>query len=105
MATLPGAALAQEEPTTPEGTTWHLTAYAADEVAEIVPWVVDATLLLEGGTTSGSGGCNSFSGSYTIDGEALKSARGRRSGPRPASSTAMARATSASSRARPAATS
>ena len=71
MATLPGAALAQEEPTTPEGTTWHLTAYAADEVAEIVPWVVDATLLLEGGTASGSGGCDSFSGSYTIDGEAL----------------------------------
>lgn len=71
MVTLPGATLAQEEPTTPEGTTWHLTAYAADGVAETVPWVVDATLLLEGGNASGSGGCNTFSGSYTLGGEAL----------------------------------
>ena len=41
-ATLPGAMLAQEEPTTPEGMTWHLTAYTAGGVAETVPWVVDA---------------------------------------------------------------
>jgi heat shock protein HslJ len=65
----PAATVAQSE--SPEGTTWHLAGYTLDDVVESVPWLVDATLLLESGTASGSGGCNSFSGSYTLDGDQL----------------------------------
>jgi heat shock protein HslJ len=70
VAVLPGAALAQEEATSPEGTTWQLTAYAGDGMAS-VPFVVQATLLLEDGTATGSGGCNDFTGTYAIEGDRL----------------------------------
>ena len=30
VATLPGAAMAQDDEVTPEGTTWHLASYAVD---------------------------------------------------------------------------
>ncbi|MEX1336357.1 MAG: META domain-containing protein [Candidatus Limnocylindrales bacterium] len=66
---MPAAAVAQEE-TTPEGRTWQLTAYADDATAS-VPFYIQATLLLEDGTASGSTGCNSFSGTYAIDGSEL----------------------------------
>ena len=70
VATLPAAALAQDQPLTPEGTTWHLAAYADDAMAA-VPFPVQATLQLDDGTATGSTGCNTFNGSYTLEGERL----------------------------------
>lgn len=69
-ATAP-AVLAQDQPPTPEGMTWHLTTYASEGALAAVPWTVEATLLLEDGTASGSSGCNPFSGGYTLEGEGL----------------------------------
>jgi heat shock protein HslJ len=68
-----GAGLAQEEPTTPEGVEWTLVSYATPGTTEpqAVPLTVEATLLLEAGVASGSGGCNSFSGSYQLEGTSL----------------------------------
>lgn len=68
--TLAGAATAQDEPVTPEGTTWQLTAYADDATAS-VPFYVQATLLLQDGSATGSSGCNTFQGAYRIDGDML----------------------------------
>lgn len=50
-----------------EGPLWLLTD--AGEGADA--GAADSTLKLEGGNTSGNSGCNSFSGSYTIDGDSL----------------------------------
>jgi len=70
---LPGAALAQDDPISPEGPQWSLTGYYDDEAAEMVavPFPVEATLQLQDGTASGFAGCNQFSGDYQIDGSAL----------------------------------
>ena len=65
----PGAA--QEAATSPEGIDWKLTSYAANGVDTPVPFGITATLLLEGGLASGSGGCNTFSGTYALDGTTL----------------------------------
>lgn len=70
IVTLPGAVLAQDGSATPEGTTWHLTAYAGDGMAS-VPFFVQATLELQDGTASGRTGCNDYSGSYELDGASL----------------------------------
>ncbi len=67
---IPAATAAQDETVTPEGTTWHLTAYAGDGMAS-VPFYAKATLLLESGTATGSTGCNTFTGTYAIDGQSL----------------------------------
>ena len=72
---LPGSALAQSEvPDTPEGPEWVLTSYYLEEAAELapVPFPVEPTLLLQEGVASGLAGCNQFSGSYEIDGGALR---------------------------------
>jgi heat shock protein HslJ len=69
-ATLSGPTLAQDEPVTPEGTTWQLTAYADDAMTS-VPFYVQATLLLQDGSATGSSGCNTFDGAYRIDGQSL----------------------------------
>lgn len=55
-----------------EGITWLLSDYlvGGDAVAS-VPVGVLATLLLEGGIAGGSGGCNTFSAEYTLDGSSL----------------------------------
>lgn len=66
---IPTAAAAQDE-TTPEGRTWQLTAYAGDGMAA-VPFYVQATLTLQDGTASGSTGCNTFNGTYELDGSSL----------------------------------
>lgn len=74
VATIPAAATAQDEaPTTPEGIDWALTAYFDDGTAEMVslPFGLEATLRLQDGIASGSGGCNQFSGTYEIDGTSL----------------------------------
>ncbi len=68
---LPAAAAAQTEDASPEGIEWHLGGYAVDGEVGIVPWYIDATLLLEDGTASGSTGCNRFSGGYTLEGQSL----------------------------------
>lgn len=62
---------AQSDPITPESQDWSLTSHqVADELVR-VSIGVEATLLLEDGTASGSGGCNTFSGSYLLDGVSL----------------------------------
>jgi heat shock protein HslJ len=66
---VPGAA--QEVATSPEGIDWKLTSYATDGVDTPVPFGITATLLLDGGLASGSGGCNTFSGTYALDGTTL----------------------------------
>lgn len=73
VATLPAMAAAQEEPTSLETIDWTLTRYLEPDSSELatVPFGVDATLMLDAGMASGSGGCNTFSGSYTIDAAAL----------------------------------
>jgi hypothetical protein len=37
-----------------------------------VPWYIDATLRLEDGIATGTGGCNTFSGSYTLEDDELR---------------------------------
>jgi len=71
VVTIPSTVLAQEEPASPEGSRWDLTAYAVDGELMPVPWTVDATLQLDTGVASGDGGCNSFSGTYVLEGDSL----------------------------------
>ncbi len=49
-----------------EGTEWTLTSGVDDVPDDAVP-----TLMLDEGVASGSGGCNSFSGGYEVDGDSL----------------------------------
>jgi heat shock protein HslJ len=62
---------AQDENSSPEGVTWRLTGYQVDETVAPVPLGIDATLLLQDGQASGSGGCNTFNGTYGLDGTSL----------------------------------
>ncbi len=71
VVTIPSAALAQDEPDSPEGSRWDLTAYAADGELVPVPWTVDAMLQFDTGVASGDGGCNSLTGTYALEGESL----------------------------------
>lgn len=70
-ALIPVAALGQDGAETPEGVEWSLSQYVSEGVLVDVPDDVAATLLLEDGAASGSAGCNSFNGSYTIDGSTI----------------------------------
>jgi heat shock protein HslJ len=54
-----------------EGTTWALQQLAVETSLTDVPSDVAATLFLQDGRASGGAGCNTFSGDYTIDGDAL----------------------------------
>jgi len=67
-AALPGSAMAQDAATTPEGEEWILIEYTSDGSLTAVPSGVEPTLLLEEGQATGSGGCNSFFGTYALDG-------------------------------------
>ena len=67
----PAMASAQDTILSPEGTTWKLTSYAPDGDIIPVPFGVSATLLLLAGQASGSGGCNTFSGTYQLAGPSL----------------------------------
>jgi heat shock protein HslJ len=69
--TIPSTALAQGEPVGPEGSRWDLTAYASDGELVPVPWTVEAMLTLDIGVASGNDGCNSFTGTYVLEGESL----------------------------------
>lgn len=72
VSALPAATLAQDEivdefDVSPEGVVWTLTATGETPV----PAGVEASLFMEGGEANGSTGCNSFSGTYTLDGDSL----------------------------------
>lgn len=54
-----------------EGPTWTLVSYAADGDQLPVPDGVEATATFADGTVQGSSGCNSFNGSYELDGDGL----------------------------------
>lgn len=60
VITIPVPGAAQDEVPGPGGERWDLTAYDADGQLAAVPWNIDATLLLEDGTASGSAGCNRY---------------------------------------------
>lgn len=56
-----------------EGTPWQLTSYAGQDGSETpVPDGVRATARFAEGRVTGNGGCNSFTGGYTVDGQALE---------------------------------
>jgi heat shock protein HslJ len=65
VTTIPASVAAQDGAPGPEGERWDLIAYGVDGLAP-VPWNIDATLLLEGGSASGSTGCERFSGDYEL---------------------------------------
>lgn len=72
MVSFPAGAGAQDQPVTPEGVDWALTAYLGGEDDLVsVPFGAAASLRLANGVASGSGGCNTFNGSYQIDGTSL----------------------------------
>ncbi len=71
VISFPAGVAAQAEAASPEGTEWHLIGYAVNGEVGIVPWYIDATLLLEDGRATGSSGCNAFSGTYLLEGEML----------------------------------
>jgi heat shock protein HslJ len=55
-----------------EGTPWQLTDYVGPGGGMLpVPDAVAATALFEGGRVSGSTGCNTYTGAYTLEGDAL----------------------------------
>lgn len=78
VLTFAGASVAKSPPASPgtlrptlEGTQWALQQLAVDAALTDIPTDVAATLLLQDGQASGAAGCNTFSGEYTIDGDAL----------------------------------
>jgi heat shock protein HslJ len=71
LAALPVGAAAQDGLPTPEGPEWRLTGVRAGNEIGAVPFGTSATLRLDGGQASGSGGCNSFTGSYQVAGPTL----------------------------------
>jgi heat shock protein HslJ len=54
-----------------EGITWQLQEQVVDGALAPVPEGVVVTLLLEEGAIGGSGGCNSYFGSYTLEGDSV----------------------------------
>jgi heat shock protein HslJ len=68
---VPATASAQVVALAPEGPQWKLTAYGQDGELVPVPFGVSATLMMFGGQATGSGGCNSFSGTYQLAGPSL----------------------------------
>ena len=55
-----------------EGTTWAITSFNTSQKAMVSP--VSGTSLsirFKGGAVSGKSGCNNFSGSYTLNGNAI----------------------------------
>ena len=54
-----------------EGINWLLRAQVVEGSMADIPADIVVSLRLEDGTASGTGGCNRYSGSYTLDGESL----------------------------------
>lgn len=70
LGALPGVAAGQDEATgslPPEGVEWTLSTMGD----AALPEGVEVTLFLNGGEVVGSAGCNSYFGSYVLDGDAL----------------------------------
>ena len=69
-AALSGAAAAADEEfeITPEGADWTLLAYTVDGTTTPIPFGVEVTMYLEDGEASGNSGCNTFVGTYELDG-------------------------------------
>jgi heat shock protein HslJ len=54
------------------GTTWTLdSVYAGDAVSSTIAGTRTTMVLADDGSLSGSAGCNTYSGTYTLDGDAL----------------------------------
>jgi heat shock protein HslJ len=70
-AAQPGGTAAQSSDPGLEGLRWDLTSYLDGAEVVSVPWDVEATLRLDDGTASGSGGCSPFTGTYQLDDETL----------------------------------
>ncbi len=74
VLTLAGASVAKTPPASGprlEGAQWALQQLVVDAALTDVPSDVAATLFLQDGRASGAAGCNTFSGDYTVDGDAL----------------------------------
>ena len=77
LGSLSVAALAQSDEPVPipiegaEGIEWRLAEQVVDGTLTAVPDGVTVTLLLQDGQATGSGGCNRYFASYTIDTSAL----------------------------------
>ena len=72
LTALPMGAFAQPAVPALEGTDWRLTQMAGSGVPFIdVPAGVDATLRIDGTDASGSGGCNQWFASVTVDGASI----------------------------------
>ena len=71
-AAVPDAAVPDTEATALEGTSWQLVSYvnADGETVDAVPGA-DAGITFQDGSVSGNAGCNSFSGSYTVEGNQI----------------------------------
>jgi heat shock protein HslJ len=55
-----------------EGTAWQLTDYIGPGGNSLaVPEKVAATAMFDAGTVAGNGGCNQYTGPYTVDGDKL----------------------------------
>jgi heat shock protein HslJ len=68
VTALPAIVAAQDElEVSPEGVVWSLTAAGTQEVPADVP----ANLYMEEGEVNGNLGCNSFHGTYELDGSSL----------------------------------
>jgi len=62
-----------QSPTGLSGPTWRVTSInnGNDAVVSTVPGTQVSMMFGEDGTVSGSGGCNNFSGSYTLSGSSI----------------------------------
>lgn len=54
-----------------QGFVWHLSAFTGDSGDQQLPESVKANIKFENGTVRGNGGCNSISGTYTLNGMSL----------------------------------
>jgi heat shock protein HslJ len=55
-----------------EGTSWMLTAFLENETMTPPLDATEITLAFEEGNAAGSGGCNSYGGAYSVEGNALR---------------------------------
>jgi heat shock protein HslJ len=66
------AATGATAPTAVEGATWSLAAHPASELHGLARLSRPVTVRFEAGRLQGFSGCNSFTGSYQLDGDRLK---------------------------------
>jgi heat shock protein HslJ len=68
-----GLTFAAEQPAPLEGTPWRLDGITTGfEAVSSVLAGTEITALFEDGTVSGNGGCNTYSGGYTVDGDGIE---------------------------------